>query len=96
MVMNFLLILRTILITLNFNNIKGCNVSLAFHLRHAPEICIYIQFVRTFPLKTSRACRGDRVDIVLNRNPCPEMYDFVLQVHVQIKHINLPLLPVIK
>ena len=39
-------------------------------------ICIYIQGALKFPLQTSRTCRGDWFDNILNRNPCPETYPF--------------------
>ena len=35
-----------------------------------------IHGVWKFLLQTSRACREDRVNNFLNRNPCPEMYRF--------------------
>ena len=35
-----------------------------------------IQGALKFPLQTSRTCRGDWVDDILNWNPCPETYHF--------------------
>ena len=39
-------------------------------------IYIYIQGALKFPLQTSRTCRGDWFDNILNWNPCPETYRF--------------------
>ena len=36
----------------------------------------HIQGALKFPLQTSRTCRGDWFDNILNWNPCPETYRF--------------------
>ncbi|KAJ8885384.1 hypothetical protein PR048_011581 [Dryococelus australis] len=34
----------------------------------------FLEETRKFPLQTPRICRGDCIDNLLNRNPCPETY----------------------
>ena len=40
------------------------------------EYCTHIQDISKLLLQTSRGCRGDLVDKVLIRYPCPETYHF--------------------